>query len=219
MNCTYQDIGKLIGGYELGLLTDEEKREFENHLLECEYCFQSLYRTAPLVKMMREGNIAPSRKIELSPEDRSERFTGFLRKSSIIQGFRRPWIFATAGIVAVVVLAVFLSVLFQRQSREDIRLRGPDEVSILVVSPVGGVSALSEIQWKAISGIISYRVKIFSKTGGLLWETSGQGNSVAVPDSINAILIPGQEYFWQVEAKIPEGDDLTSGKILFWIKD
>ena len=36
MTCKDEDIGKLIGSYELGILTEDEKKQFEDHLLDCE---------------------------------------------------------------------------------------------------------------------------------------------------------------------------------------
>ena len=83
MNCTDEDIGKLIGGYELGLLTDEEKRQFENHLLACEYCFHSLYEAVPIANLVREEKLAPSQNVDL--QDNTDKVP--------IRLFRKKWIF------------------------------------------------------------------------------------------------------------------------------
>ena len=41
-DCVDRDVGLLLHGYEIGILTDEEKRQFEDHILKCEYCFDQL---------------------------------------------------------------------------------------------------------------------------------------------------------------------------------
>jgi hypothetical protein len=218
MTCTDQDIGKLIGSYELGLLTDEERRQFEEHLLDCEYCFQSLYRTAPITNLIREKKLAPTGDIELADEESKEVVSEPPRRSRPIRLFRRPWIYAAAGITVVALVAILISVLIQGPSKKTERLRGQDEVSILVVSPMGEVDAPGEIQWKAVGGVDSYEVKIYTEAGELVWKSSEQGVIAVIPESIRETLIPGQTYFWQVEALTAEGDRLKSQMIRFRIR-
>ena len=38
-DCTNKRFADMLHHYELGMLTDEQRREFELHLLECDYCF------------------------------------------------------------------------------------------------------------------------------------------------------------------------------------
>ena len=53
--CINPDIGRLIGRYEFDLLTPEEKEEFEEHILKCDYCFRELYEFSPAVKTMKKN--------------------------------------------------------------------------------------------------------------------------------------------------------------------
>jgi len=51
--CTNKDVGKLLHGYEIGILSEPDCERFETHLLECEYCHNSLLefeQTASLLK-------------------------------------------------------------------------------------------------------------------------------------------------------------------------
>ena len=41
-NCTDNLKGKMLHAYELGTLSDDELRQFELHLYECEHCFQQI---------------------------------------------------------------------------------------------------------------------------------------------------------------------------------
>lgn len=205
MNCKDQEIGKLIGGYELGLLNDEEKQQFENHLLECEYCFQSLYRGAPITSLIHEEKLAPSENVKLQVD----------KEKAPIRFFSRKWALAAASVLAVMILA-FIFVWVQGPWKKTERLRGSDDVSILVVSPVGEVSAPTELRWKPISGVDLYEVKLYTEAGDLVWEDSVQGDTAVLPESLHESLIPGQVYAWQVEA-FWRGEHMKSQLIRFQI--
>jgi len=55
MKCIDPETGKLISLYEVDALPPEQKSKFESHLLECDYCFQSLYSLSQVVEQMREN--------------------------------------------------------------------------------------------------------------------------------------------------------------------
>ena len=98
------------------------------------------------------------------------------------------------------------------------QLRGHDDVSILVQSPVGEVSSPSEFRWKPVGEVSSFVVKLYSDSGDLLWEGSSQETKVVLPDSIRRNLTPGQAYLWRVEALTDEGDRLKSQMIRFRVR-
>jgi hypothetical protein len=208
MSCTDQNVGKLIGSYELGLLSEEERHQFENHLLECEYCFQSLYETAPIANLMRDGKLAPSEKVEFQDE----------KEKAPIRFFQKKWAIAAASVLTVFIITLAF-VWLQGPAEKTEQLRGYDDVSILVLSPVGEVTTVNELRWKPVAGIDSYDVKIFTETNDLVWEGSAQGTKAILPDSIEEILIRGRTYFWQVEAQTAKGDRLKSQLIRFQIRD
>ena len=217
MICKDQDIGNLIGGYELSLLSEEEKRRFEDHLLECEHCFQNLYRTTPLSTMIRERKLAPAEAVELVDEEDEESLTEPPKRGGPTRVFRKFWIYAAAGAAAVMVVALMV-IWLQGPGRETERLRGHDEISILVVSPVGEVTALGELKWKTIAGIDTYKVRITTEAGDLVWEESVKGFTATLPESVKKILIPGRIYGWHVEARSAEGEQLKSQLIQFSIR-
>ncbi len=207
MSCTDQDIGKLIGAYELGLLSEEEKRQFENHLLECEHCFQSLHETAQIANLIREGKLAPSKNVDLQNE----------KDKVPVRFFQKKWALAAASVLTIMIIA-FVFVWLQSPGEKTERLRGHDDVSILVLSPVGEVTTLSELRWKPVSGVDSYDVKIFTETGELVWAGSAKGTNVILPDSIKETLIRGRTYFWQVEAVTDKGVSMKSKMVRFRIR-
>ncbi len=54
MRCINEEIGHLLSLYEFGQLTEEKKKLFEDHLLECDFCFRSLHDLSPAVEEMRD---------------------------------------------------------------------------------------------------------------------------------------------------------------------
>ena len=207
MSCTDRGIGDLIGGYELGLLSDQERERFEDHLLECETCFESLYKMAPLAHLIRERKLAPGQNLGLHVEGGKRPGRFFLKK----------WALAAAGVLALTIAAsVFVWLRSPRQ--ETVRLRGQDDVSILVLSPVGEMTSLSEVRWKPTAGVDSYEVRIFTEAGDLVWEHNVQGTEAILPDSIKKALVYGRTYLWQVTAVTDKGMTLKSEAVRFRLR-
>lgn len=55
-NCTDRKIGRLLHHYELGLLSDEDRRRFEMHLLECDICFEDVRQFRQQALLMKNDN-------------------------------------------------------------------------------------------------------------------------------------------------------------------
>lgn len=53
LTCVDPALGALIGRYEFGALSEEERRTFEAHLLTCDACFGELERGSVVVEEMR----------------------------------------------------------------------------------------------------------------------------------------------------------------------
>ncbi len=64
--CTNPELGNLIALYEFDKLSQEDRDLFEEHLLECDACYQDLYEFSPAVETMKE-NIKAFRKA-VAPE-------------------------------------------------------------------------------------------------------------------------------------------------------
>lgn len=52
--CIDSEIGTMIAAYELKLLTDEEDIGFEQHLLQCDYCFAKVKSFEGVAKALRD---------------------------------------------------------------------------------------------------------------------------------------------------------------------
>ena len=165
---------------------------------------------------MREGKLAPSQNVELRDIEDKEALGAAPKKTGPIRFFQKKWAFAAAGVLTVMIVA-FVFVRLQGPGEKTELLRGYDDVSILVLFPVGEVTTLSELRWKPVTGVDSYEVKIYTEGGDLVWEGSATDTKIVLPNSINETLMRGCTYLWQVEAVTDRGDRLKSQVVQFKI--
>lgn len=182
MACTDPEIGELIGSYELQLLSEEERKRFEEHVVTCDDCLEDLYRMAPVVKRMQEG-----RPVQARPRGR--------------MAARRNWILLAAGLVIVV--AGFYTVM--REQAPDERLRGADGGTVVLFEPIGEVPLPQRLDWKPVPPASRYEVTIESADGQALWQKEVEGPPVQLPTEVIGRILPGATYFWRVEAIAPDG--------------
>ena len=97
--CTNPDIGQMIGRYEFGLLTPEEKQAFEVHALECDACFQDLHAFSPAVKIIKK-NVKQFRKA-VQPEK-----SGFHLFSLFVPQKTVRFAFAAAAMILLAVIGL-----------------------------------------------------------------------------------------------------------------
>ena len=138
----HEKMSKLVAAYEFGMLPDEERAAFEQHVLECDACFQELERGAPVVSVLRER-----------ARDRAESLGE--QRSRVVRPQRR-WAFrwparriaALAGAVAILAV-VFLPRLpsgpadyrdFATFPRE-----GPSSTLVRGLGAAGSVAELVEV--------------------------------------------------------------------------
>jgi hypothetical protein len=56
--CTNRRIGKWIGAYEFSALSEEERKVFSDHMIECEYCHSQVYSLDPIMTAFRDHRSA-----------------------------------------------------------------------------------------------------------------------------------------------------------------
>lgn len=123
--CCNKTIGEKLNYFEFGLLSGSEKERFEEHLLECDVCFQSVYETLPAMQtiaafkseFLTAAAVAPSQL-----ERTQQRFIDIVE--TLIAGARfdeslfsifKPAI-AVAAIALVAVLLISPEIIFQSDS-------------------------------------------------------------------------------------------------------
>lgn len=120
--CIDVSRGNLIAQYELGVLDDEDRDLFEEHLMDCEFCRNELAELSPVTHLLRKHQPAISATLRAEAEEmindnppvpvglnvfeRIGRFFGDIKESLSL-----PRVYAPALVVATVVV-VFAVVLY-----------------------------------------------------------------------------------------------------------
>jgi len=68
------------------------------------------------------------------------------------------------------------------------------------VAPVGPVADARMLRWTPVSGANRYRVTVFDADGGVRLAAELDSTTVGLPDSIR--LVPGEQYWWKVDARL-----------------
>jgi hypothetical protein len=182
MACTDPELGKLIGSYELNLLSDEERKRFEDHVVTCDECVKDLYRMAPVAQGMLDGKAVPTK-----PEEQSSR--------------SRNWMLLAASL-AVVSVGLYA---VMRESPPDETLRGIEGGTVVLFEPIGEVPFPERLDWKTVPLASHYEVTIETTAGETFWSEEVEVPPVTLPAEVVARMAPGAAYFWRVEAVAADG--------------
>ena len=123
---------------------------------------------------------------------------------------RRRWLFV-APLAAAAVLAVML--LPSRRSVGPVLRDGGEPVlTVTIVAPADSAFAPSgpsrvSFTWRSLDSVVSYRFTITDGGGDVVWGATSTDTTVQLPASIH--LRPGN-YFWYVDALLPDGRSVAS---------
>lgn len=167
-----------VTGYIAGSLTAEETREFETHLITCEWC-QEEVRLLAVIRADLESVSSSARR-----PGRSRRFV------------------AASGLVAAAAAIVLLVRAPQSPPGQgrDSNHRAEIEASAVPepLSPVGPVDTVDEIRWRSTPEAGGYRLTLVDSDGTMLWEVETADTFAVFPEAVQ--LKRGPSYFWKVEA-------------------
>ncbi len=190
-----------IDDYLLGRLNEKETDEFEEHIFDCEACFEDLKFREEIIRVIKEKG----KDIFLSvpePESVRQSSRSFLRF--------KPW-WPVAALAAAAVLLVALLPRAPRGtprftlSQEDV-VRG--EVLELVPASIRLGHPPYGLEWKALSREARYEVFLYEDA--LLWSGTTENNRIILPGTLVKELQPGKIYTWEVKAFSPQGILLAS---------
>jgi hypothetical protein len=104
IGCQRPDVGELLSAYEMGLLEDDERALFENHVRECSACLEEVYQMAPVVARLR----ADSGTMARSLSGAAERPTMLTRCRDVWRRWTGTRRWAPIGLAAAAMLALVL---------------------------------------------------------------------------------------------------------------
>jgi hypothetical protein len=160
-----------------GALTEAERRAVIPHLATCGRCRGTL---AAITASLADEQV----RREIAGLDRS--------------AARRLRRFMIPAAAAAVLLLVTLPV----GDRRGVFHRAPaitSEATPVTEWPVGSVSAVDQLRWRAVDGADRYRITVLDAAGALVFESETAEQMVLLPDSV--VLHAGRQYLWRVEAR------------------
>lgn len=101
--CTRPEIGDRLAAYEIGMLEENERAQFEQHLTECSWCTEELYAHAPAAETLRSD---PGRHAGMIEAAQAGRAPGLLDRLRVLLQVRV--LAPTAAVVAAAVALVLL---------------------------------------------------------------------------------------------------------------
>ena len=85
---------------------------------------------------------------------------------------------------------------------------------IQLVAPIGDVTEVpQELQWQTFTGAATYKVVIMEVDHSELWSTQTPANSIAIPATVRAKMLPGKPILWQVTALTPQGQVVATSQV------
>jgi tetratricopeptide (TPR) repeat protein len=166
MKCIDPKMKKLVSLYQFKMLGEEEKFSVEDHLLECDACFEEVYRLCPAVEIVAEkpefflNALQPKLSIAM-------RITSLFKKTirgiidlmknifaAIDEGFRKP---AIRILVPVTVIALLLVVFVTPIKKNFSDLAIIENASYLALKVRGVIDGLSSTQSLFDQGIKYYQ--------------------------------------------------------------
>ncbi|MDH4001568.1 MAG: zf-HC2 domain-containing protein [Xanthomonadales bacterium] len=202
-----------IAEYFDGQVLEAERQKLERHLADCRYCqarIGMLHRqhNDPQATPASEDAIATAKSLARTPSSQRIRWAP-------------AWAMAAVVLLGVLFIAVKEPVKAPAIAPETRQLRNIDRpVSGLEVILPGRDQVLSmgsPIRWTEFPEGSHYTVFVLSDAGDVLWTEHLQDNEWAVQNEMK--LDPNGDFFFRVEAELPNGETITSKHLAFRVME
>jgi len=210
---------QVIAEYFDAELPQAELARLEHHLSSCRFCLARI----GMLERLHEGD---------SNKRISESLLATAKQLNQSNPERRYATGQSWAVAAVLLLAVFIttspnqefakpktpsqSTLIDDNSRQ---LRSLDHnalrLDVLNLASGASIEHGEQIQWSDVPGNLHYNIFILSNNGDVLWTQRLGGTDWVLSDSLP--LATGSEYFFRVEALLPDGRSVSSRHIIFQI--
>lgn len=164
----------------------------------------------------RELSEDARRKVEMHLADCDECREEIAAVMSLIRRPRRPtwsYVMLPAAAAAAILLLVALPSRIDERDQPTLRSAISEGISaIAVVRPALGENVPAdgiELAWRSFTLDAQYNVRLTTADGSEVWRTSTRDTSTTLPSGLS--LVPGQTYFWYVDALLPDGSTATTG--------
>ena len=216
-----------IAEYFDGDLHDAERIILERHLTDCRFCLARI----GLLERLQE--IRSNKRVPEAVLATAKQMTHRLpvRRSAMAPAW---------AAAAVVVLTLFLTIGRNQESvlepgatpsavsstEENYRqLRSVDRgaLDLAVLIPASGTDTGADMhpgalfQWTEIPENLHYNIYVLSNAGDVLWTERMRGTEWVLRESLQ--LAAGNQYYFRVEANLPDGRTVSSKHVVFGITE
>ena len=209
---------QVIAGYFDGDLTQAERTRLERHLTGCRFCLACI-------------GILERLEQERSNTRVSETVLATAKQMTHTVPVSRPGMAPAWAAAAVVVIALFTIIDSQDRAPEpgvvssteensrQLRNMNPVTTDLNVLTPRAGAGIVpgSLIEWAEVPGNLHYNIFVLSNAGDVLWTERLHGTDWVLDKSLH--LAAGSQYYFRVEALLPDGRNVSSKHVVFRIAE
>ncbi len=196
---------RAIAEYFDGMTPEQDRLTLERHLADCRYCRA---RIGMLNRLQDETLVASV------PEDELAAAKALGKQAASRRSRKAPaW-----AVAALVLLGMyFLAVQPPSDPPETRQLRNIERsesrFEVILPGPGPAVAAGAPIRWTEFPAGSHYTVYVLSDSGDVLWTERLQDNEWTLRQDMG--LRAGGDFFFRVEAELPDGRTVSSGHLAF----
>jgi hypothetical protein len=171
-----------LAGYLDRSLSSGAREQIEGHLADCAECRAEMRATARLLQSQKS---------------------------------RRQWYLGSSLVAAAALVLLVVANPFSTSTPAEVAFRGPLDAGNRLISATGpedGAIIDSDdltFVWSAIEPDVRYHITLTNARGDDLWSHETTDTLVTIPADVD--LVPGESYFWYVDALLLDGRSVTSG--------
>lgn len=185
----HDEIAPLVAAYEMKVLPPARRAEVEQHLLECDLCFEDAYSFSPVAQQILKT-----------------------RTEQSVSAFSSRWRLARFALAACLMTVVLTGywIFDQTPAQKEDRTRGA--VAVELVSPRENQTLSFPVifRWKAKPAASFYRFHLWSEHGPLIEGERVEPNSYVWRADVP---LESGEYRWSVEACLSDGTKIAGSHI------
>jgi len=182
--------------YLLNRMSKDEREDFEAHYFSCPACFNEMIERNKLISVIKEKGQTIFQDIKETDQNKRP---SILEKVVALFSLKQ-WIAVSAAATLILFIAIGIAPHLKKQSPQffisDDLVRGE---SITLISPVFEVNSVpSQFTWKSSGKAADYKISIYNSHQ--IWTITTENTSITLPETVQAKLVPGEEYSWQVKS-------------------
>lgn len=180
ITCADSEERDLDARYASGQLAEAEAEAFEEHFFGCDHCWTRVQRAVEIRAV--EGEAART----ATPIHASAR-----------SNFAPSRWMALAAAATLLIVGTLSTDAWRRPGMEPVAMRGATD-SLNVVTSIRGTSLVAA--WKPASEASSYRARLYSADGKVLYQRETADTTVAVAAASLRHTTPGAMLYWEIQA-------------------